>query len=436
MLYCNSRALAIAGVDDTVDVVGVDKDENGQPTGILYEGAAMDLVRPFWPEDADEASIKQIKDAFWYLSSQGFTSAADAFYSVDDADLLRHVGRGNLPLRINLYTNGMASMNGYNTLKSVYAEHYDTNVFNPYLSVRGIKLFVDGSIQEKTGFLLAPYQDTVGYTGEPYSYARDTIKTAILAAQAGGFQAITHANGDAAIARLLDVFCEVIFPEQYAQMNGCPPNLTLSDSRATALVRPRVEHAQMSSEEQLRLMARLGITPSFFANHVYAYGDVHPTIIGPARASRISPLASALRQNLRFSLQCDSPVTKPDPLLTLHTIITRQTRNGAILGPEQAVSPAQALQGYTINNAYAGQDEAIKGSIEVGKLADFAMLSTSPLGSDPASLLTTQVLATVIGGRVVCHGPRSSSFMPSHCDFWSQEECQTCQHWVRVPIQQ
>lgn len=434
VLYCNSRALAVAGVDASLDVVGLDKDADGQPTGILYEGQAMDLVRPFWPEQAPEETLKQLRDAFWYLSSQGYTSAADAFYSLDDAFLLRYVGHGNLPIRVNLYTNGMYGPQGFRYLQSVYQQHYDAQQLNSYLNVRGIKLFVDGSIQEKTGFLLQPYEGTVDYTGEPYSYPRQQIKAAIEAAQAGGFQAITHANGDAAIARLLDIFCEVIFPQQYAQLGYCPPNLTLDSVTTPPLVRPRIEHAQMSSEQQLDLMARLGITPSFFANHVHAYGDVHPTIIGPTRAARISPLASALRRNLRFSLQCDSPVTKPDPLLTLYTVITRQTRAGAILGPDQAVSPAQALQGYTLNNALACQEETIKGSIQVGKLADFAMLSVSPLTLEPASLLNTQILATVIGGRVVCHGPRTSTLMPSQCDFWSQEECPACQHWIRVPI--
>jgi predicted amidohydrolase YtcJ len=126
-------------------------------------------------------------------------------------------------------------------------------------------------------------------------------------------------------------------------------------------------------------MKQLGVTPSFLA-HVFYWGDRHRDIfLGPERAARISPLATALRKGLRFTLHNDTPVTPVDPLHTVWCAVNRLTRNSRLLGGEERISAADALRAVTATAAWQNFEEREKGTIEAGKLADFVILSGNPL---------------------------------------------------------
>ena len=156
----------------------------------------------------------------------------------------------------------------------------------------------------------------------------------------------------------------------------------------------------MAREDQLDQMKELGVTPSFFVGHVYYWGDRHRDIfLGPQRAAHISPLASAARRGVRFTLHNDTPVTPVNPLLLVWCAVNRLTSDGKVLGPEQRISAMQALRAVTSDAAWQNFEEKRKGSIEPGKMADFVVLSANPLEIEPSRIREIGVLETVVGGK-------------------------------------
>jgi len=199
-----------------------------------------------------------------------------------------------------------------------------------------------------------------------------------------GYQIAIHGNGDAAIDDILHAY-------RVAQQE-----FSRSDARH------RIEHCQTPRDDQLDLMKQLGITPSFFVGHVFYWGDRHRDIfLGPDRAARISPLASALDRGIRFTIHNDTPVTPVDPLLLIWCSINRLTKDGQILGPEQRINAFEALRTVTSDAAWQNFEEQSKGTIEEGKLADFVVLQENPLAVDATRLKDIVVLETIVGGETV-----------------------------------
>merc|ERR1712129_484813 len=212
----------------------------------------------------------------------------------------------------------------------------------------------------------------------------ETLKAQILDLHLSGMQIAVHANGDAAIEHVLDAFEEAL--------QRCPRE----DHRH------RIEHCQTASKDQLERMAKLGVAASFFLNHVYIYGDAHrDRFLGPDRAHHISPARWAKECGVRFGFHSDDPVTRTRPLRSIWTAVSRKTATGKVLGPDQRIEVLDALRAYTIDNAWLGREEHIKGSIAVGKLADMALLSANPLEVDCEEIRRLWVKAVVVGGKLV-----------------------------------
>jgi hypothetical protein len=262
-----------------------------------------------------------------------------------------------------------------------------TGFGNDRLKIGPAKIIVDGSIQGYTGWLSKPYyvpfkQDS-SYRGYPVT-APETLNHLVLEAHKAGCQIAAHGNGDAAIDSILNAY-------QLAQ--GKYPR---SDTRH------RIEHCQMAREDQLDRMAELGVSPSFFVSHTFYWGDRHKNIfLGPDRAKRISPLKSALKRGLKFSLHSDCPVTPVSPLFCVFAAVNRLTRSGEVLGPEFRLTAEEALCAATIDAAWQTFDEKVKGSIEVGKLADFTILAENPLAVSPERIKDIKVAEVIIGGQSV-----------------------------------
>ncbi|MCY1277060.1 N-substituted formamide deformylase [compost metagenome] len=196
-------------------------------------------------------------------------------------------------------------------------------------------------------------------------------------------QIAIHGNGDAAIDDILFAFSEAqkAFP------------------RADA--RHIIVHAQTARDDQLDKMKALGVIPSFFVLHTYYWGDRHRDVfLGPQRAMRISPAESALKRGVRFTIHTDTPVVPMDPLRLMWSAANRISSSGKVIGAAERISPTQALRAVTIDAAWQAFEENNRGSIEPGKLADFAILSASPL-EDPAQIKDIQVLETIVGGKPV-----------------------------------
>jgi predicted amidohydrolase YtcJ len=149
-------------------------------------------------------------------------------------------------------------------------------------------------------------------------------------------------------------------------------------------------------------MQRLGVLASFFAVHTYFWGDRHRRLfLGPGRAQRIDPLNSALGREIHFALHSDCPVTPVSPLGSIWSAVTRITREGQILGPEQRILARDALRAFTLDAAYLAHEDHLKGSLVPGKLADFVVLDKDPLAIAAEQIKDIQVAQTVVGGEII-----------------------------------
>ncbi len=210
------------------------------------------------------------------------------------------------------------------------------------------------------------------------------MDAAVTDAYGKGRQVLAHTNGDAAIDQFL------------AAVRKATTRHRPADPRPVAI------HAQTARQDQLDAMRELGVIPSFFSMHTFYWGGWYrETVLGEERAAGISPAASALARGMIYTSHHDAPVALPDSMAILSSQVTRVTRSGHVLGEEQRVCPMDAIKATTINAAYQYFEEATKGSITVGKLADLVILTRNPLTVPPEEIRAIQVVQTIKEGRVV-----------------------------------
>lgn len=266
---------------------------------------------------------------------------------------------------------------------------------NPHFTLGPRKLFTDGAFQLQTAMLSEPYfkpVDPEHPCGMTYA-AADEHRAEVKRLHDLGYQIHCHCNGDAGA----EMFINAV--EQALKTNP------RTDHRHTII------HGQTLRDDQLQRMARLGMTVSFFSAHIHFWGDRHyDTFLGPERAERISPAASAERFGVRYTIHNDASVTPTRPIHLAHCAVNRRTASGRILGQAQKVSALSALRAQTIDAAWQVFKEDERGSIEPGKLADFAILSRNPLEA-PEQLAKTKVTTTIRRGVVVFDG---------HSDVWER----------------
>ena len=253
----------------------------------------------------------------------------------------------------------------------------------------GMKLLTDGSIQGYTAYLSRPYHVPPAgrdgsYAGFPTFTAQEKLNAAVADGYDHGWQVLAHANGDAAIAMVIEA------------------------ARAAAEAQPGVDrrttiiHAQTIREDQLEEVRELGLCLSFFPGHVYYWGDRHRDVfLGPERAARINPMRSALDRGIPMTLHHDSPVTPSDLLTVVWSAVNRVTSGGLELGPEQRLTPREAVRAITIDAARQLSEEEQKGSIEMDKVADLVVLSDNPLTVEPMAIRDIAVEETVKEGKTV-----------------------------------
>ena len=198
------------------------------------------------------------------------------------------------------------------------------------------------------------------------------------------FQIITHANGDASIDWLIEGVRDAV-----AKHGG-------GDRRSVMI------HGQTTRPDQLPQIKELAILPSFFPMHTFYWGDWHrDVVLGPERAAYISPCNSARKLGMIFTTHHDAPVANPESIRVLSATVTRVTRSGVVLGPDERVDTLTALKAMTIWPAWQHFEEKDKGSIEPGKLADFVVLSADPLAVKPEELIKLKVVETIKDGKSV-----------------------------------
>lgn len=378
-MYVNSFAMRAAGIDaDTPDPVGgvIVRGAGGEPTGEFLEVPAMRLITGAGGQFPSEKLDDALRVALARMASVGVTSFHDMFVSADMlASYQRVAAAGELRLRARAY------------LGLTVAEDFDANGGQPadtdMLAIAGVKLISDGSLQLHTGALTEPYHDLGDCHCGDMAIPSGDLTAMVATCQAAGRAVAIHTNGDRAIDLALDAI------EQAA---------ATSDQK----LHHRLEHVQTLREDQIGRMLELGVAASVFVNHVYYWGDRHrDRFLGPERGSRISPLASITAAGLPFALHCDCPVTPVNPLFTIGTAVNRITRDGHVLGPEQRVDPATAVSGYTSSAATIAGEQDVTGTIEVGKFADFVVLSGDPHTCERLAIKDISVLSTVVGGEEV-----------------------------------
>jgi predicted amidohydrolase YtcJ len=263
-----------------------------------------------------------------------------------------------------------------------------SSIYKNRLRVGGAKLTIDGSPQGFTALRDRPYHDPVGSFPPGYAgYAaasRDQVLGAIDWAFENNIQILTHSNGEGAT----DMFLSAI--EQATKKFG-------NGDR-----RPVLIHGQFMREDQVDSLQRLNIFPSLFPMHTFYWGDWHRDhTVGPTNADNISPTGWVRKRGMMFGSHHDAPVAFPDSMRVLDATVTRRSRSGDILGPAQRVDVMTALKAMTIWPAWQHFEADTKGSIEVGKLADFAILSDDPTAIDPETIDTLRVTTTIKEDKVI-----------------------------------
>ncbi len=257
------------------------------------------------------------------------------------------------------------------------------------LKLAGFKFSDDGSPQGKTAWLTQPYLvppegQTSDYKGFPI-FTDDVLYRDLKTLFQNNITAQLHVNGDAAIDQAIRVI------QQLKDEGIYKPEL-----RVTLI------HVQNSRPDHIQKIKELGLIPSYFSTHTYLWGDWHySSVFGPERAAFISPAHSALKAGIPFTIHHDAPVTPPDLITAVYAAVNRKTRSGRILGPNERISPLEALKAITIKGAYQLQEEDIKGSIKAGKLADLVVLDQNPLTINPDKLRDIKVLETIKEGTTV-----------------------------------
>ncbi len=381
----NTKALELAGITaDTPDPQGgvIRREADGKtPNGVLEETAFMLGAMKIFPRlDPEQFAQLALMGQEMYIR-HGFTTAQEGRATGPaHGSFVRLAEAGQMRIDVVSYLDMIFTDEPPEMKTDWYARTYR----NRY-RIGGVKLNLDGSIQGKTGYLTQPYRKPPPGAATNYR-GYETLPDKVIAAKvdkayANGWQVLAHCNGDAAIDQYLSAVRDAVAKHGMA------------DRRSVAI------HAQTARLDQLDAMRELGVMPSFFGMHCFYWGDWHrDETLGPVRAERISPANSALRRGIMFTQHHDSPVAQPSAIRVLSSVVTRRTRSGDILGADERIGVADALRSLTIWAAYQHFEERTKGSIEVGKVADFVVLSADPFAVDIELLGDLVVRETIKDG--------------------------------------
>jgi predicted amidohydrolase YtcJ len=380
----NSKALELTKVEtDTPDPAGgiIRRQADGEPNGVLEENAFF-MVLTDLLGGLGEQGLRAFANAGPELWARfGYTTAQEGRAAPPIVEVMKSVAsEGGFKIDVVVYPDVL-----------VDRDYVAANVSRKYenrMRVGGAKLTIDGSPQGFTAWRDRPYYDPVGeyvpgYLGYPAATNEQVIETIDWAFR-NNIQILTHSNGEAASDLLI------------AAIDEATANHGSSDRRAVLI------HGQFLREDQVDSLQRLNVFPSLFPMHTFYWGDWHRDhTVGPVNAENISPTGWVRQRGMMFGTHHDAPVAFPDSMRVLDATVTRRTRSGDILGPSQRVDVMTALKAMTIWPAWQHFEENLKGSIEVGKLADFVILSDDPTAIDPETLDTLKVMATIKEDSVV-----------------------------------
>jgi hypothetical protein len=387
--WANSKALQMAGIDrDTPDPENgkIVRDTQGNPTGALKESASH-LVRKVVPEPTRDEHMKALQAGLAEARSHGVTrihGAGGDFEYFDLYDELRKNGQLTSRFYISYFLDPPElTPQILSSLDKARATYHDD-----WLAGGAVKTMLDGVVESHTAAMLTPYADDPAIKGkvfwEPAQY-----QATVTELDKRGYQIFTHAIGDGAVRLALDSY------ENMNKVNGT------SDSR------PRIEHIETITTQDIPRFGKLGVIPSMQPLHAYPDADTLEVWLknaGLEREPRAFAWQSIAHGGGRLAFGSDWPVVTISPWPGVQTALTRQTSDGKPAGgfvPAQRLTLEQAIEAYTMGVAHAGKREKMEGSIEKGKMADIIIVDQDLFQIDPHKIDQTKLMMTMVGGRVV-----------------------------------
>tara|TARA_B100001059_G_C17834801_1_gene587276 strand:- start:489 stop:2237 length:1749 start_codon:yes stop_codon:yes gene_type:complete len=389
--FWNDAALEIAGVNnETIDPEGgtIVRDSTGKATGLMRETAQRLIRGPrseydgrLTPQQIELQNRERVKLAAEESLRHGITSFHDAGASFETIDFFKKLeSEGELDVRLYVMVRGESNA----LMEQALPQYKMVSEGNDFLTVRSIKRQIDGALGAHGAWLLDPYLDLPETDGLVLETVEDISGTAEIAVK-HGFQVNTHAIGDRANRETLDLY-ESIWKK--LEVNG-------------KQLRWRIEHAQHIDPEDVPRFGGLGVIASIQAVHGTSDGPWIPSRLGDVRAKATSqPWRDLFNTGAIITNGTDVPVERIDPIASYYSSVTRRMIDGQAFYPEHKMTREEALQTYTINNAYAAFEENYKGTLSPGKYADFIVLSNNLLTIEDSDIPSTTIDMTFVGGEL------------------------------------
>jgi predicted amidohydrolase YtcJ len=363
----------------------VRKPGSNEPEGLVMETAFLPIFSHL-PQPPPDQQMADLVFGQKLYAAAGITTAHEgATHTSDLAVLQQGAKSGKLFIDIIAYpfiTDFEEVLR--NNPPSTFGKYYQG------LKLGGIKITIDGSPQGRTAEFTTPYltggpNGEKDWKGEP-SFPVEMINRMVKSVYDAKLPLILHCNGDAAIDQFLRAH-----------------ELALGDQKAgdhrTAII-----HCQFVRKDQLDKIAAWHLFPSFYTEHTYFFGTTHIRNRGKEQAYFLSPLRSALDRGIRFANHTDFNVVPIDQLFVVWTAVNRVSREGEVIGPDERISPYEALKALTVHPAYWYREEDRKGTLEAGKLADLVILDKDPIKVNPMAIKDIKVLETIKAGKTVYMG--------------------------------
>jgi hypothetical protein len=394
----NSLGLESRGLDETAsDPEGgrLVRDERGRLTGYFLD-AAQQLIVPagvdighHGPGFHDDAPLEEIVAD---IDRGSRASLAAGITSIVDAQVTRRELTGYRVARERgLLGVRMTAMPISSQLEQFEALGIAGAFGDDRLAIGPMKFYADGALTGGTAAFTTPYGPAGEFTGSLYWSSDEVFRDAIVRAHAAGWQIGVHAQGDRGIDRVLDAYDAALAAHPRADH------------------RHRIEHCGGPRPDQIERMARLGIMAVGQPRYFWDAGDAWLRVLDPDRANRLQPYRELLGAGVRFALSSDAPVASHRPMDTIASAVLRRTVSGAVIGGDQALTVDEAVRASTIDAAASYFADDRLGSLEVGKLADVAVLDRDLFATAPADLAEVAVDMTIVGGEVVYRSERLSA---------------------------
>ena len=382
----NSAALRQQNIDQNTEnpAGGVirRRPSSNEPNGVMEETAMGLFSRNLLAPIDDDKFEHLVRQTIQRYASYGITTIQDGGANMSDIERLRASAKQK-PYAADIVVFPWSNSFDDSQLAAIEAESSYTNG----LRLGGVKFGLDGSPQGRTAFLSQPYNEGPPGAAPDYraypTYPAEKFNPKIAQLIERGTPTLVHANGDAAIDMLIDGVAAAL------------DNRELPDHRTVII------HAQLMRKDQLERTKKLGLVPSYYSAHPFFWGDWHRRSFGEERAAFISPAAETARMQIPFTIHNDAPIVPPDMMRLMWISVNRKTRSGFVLGPDQRLTPMQALHAITLGAAYQYFEENKKGSITPGKQADLVILERNPLLANPDTLKDISIIETFARGQSV-----------------------------------